>query len=216
MVIESRFSVPVPNWSIQKWILCSCCDPLPDKKVWIDADNPDTRYLTLSSARLLAKRIAVGLLEHGLRPGDRVLVFSGNNVVFPAVMLGIWMAGGVFTGANPSYVARELAYQLEDSGARIMLAASKSWEVALQAASMVGMDCGNVFAFDGSIPGLDQVKSIASTEPQHWTRLVASEEKGEMFVWDEPLDSSTTTCTLNYSSGTVCFTRAWQMMSTNS
>lgn len=203
MAIESRFSVPVPNCSIQKWIFGSCCDPLPDRKTWIDADNPNTQYLTLSSARLLAKRIAVGLLEHGLRPGDRVLVFSGNNVVFPVVMLGIWMAGGIFTGANPNFVPRELAYQLKDSGATIMLAATKSWKVAAQAAAMVGMGSGKVFTFDGSIPDLNDAENTTAAELQSWTRLVVSKEKGEKFVWDEPLDSSTATCTLNYSSGTV-------------
>lgn len=114
------------------------------------------------------------------------------------------MAGGVFTGANPSYVARELAYQLKDSGASIMLASSKSLEVALRAADMAGMDASSVFVFDDSIPGLNGAETVASAEPQHWTRLVASEERGQTFVWDEPRDSSATTCTLNYSSGTVC------------
>ena len=203
MVIESRFSVGIPNCSIQKWIFGSCSYPLPDRKAWIDADNPTTRYLTLSTGRLLAKRIAVGLREHGVQPGDRVLVLTGNSVVFPAIILGIWMAGGIFTAANPSYVARELAYQLKDSGARVMIAASASWDVAVQAAEMVAMEQGNMFVLDDTIPGLDETGRVTVAGTQHWTKLVASTEKGEAFVWDEPVNSKTATCTLNYSSGTV-------------
>jgi acyl-CoA synthetase (AMP-forming)/AMP-acid ligase II len=203
MVIKSRFSVGIPNCSIQKWIFGSCSDPLPDRKAWIDADNPTARYLTISSGRLLAKRIAVGLLEHGIQPGDRVLVLSGNSVVFPAVILGIWMAGGIFTAANPSYVARELAYQLKDSGATAMIATSTSWDVAVQAAGMVGMDPEDMFVLDDTIPGLDETERVTVAGTQHWTKLLASKEKGEAFVWEEPADSKTVTCTLNYSSGTV-------------
>jgi len=203
MVIESRFSVGIPNCSIQKWIFGSCSDPLPDRKAWIDADNPTTRYLTISGGRLLAKRIAVGLLEHGIQPGDRVLVLTGNSVVFPAIILGIWMAGGIFTAANPSYVARELAYQLKDSGARVMIATNTRWDVAVQAAGMVDMAQGDMFVLDDTIPGLDETERVTLAGTQHWTKLVASEEKGEAFVWEEPKDSKTVTCTLNYSSGTT-------------
>lgn len=204
MPIESRFSVPVPNCSIQSWILnTTTTGPLANEKAWIDADNPRTRYLTYSSAHLLAKRIAVGLIDHGVRPGDRVLVFSGNTILFPAIMLGIWMAGGVFTGANPGYVPRELAYQLKDSEARIMIAAEKCWDTAMRAVALAGMREEDVFALDDSIPGLDDESGWQFLEPQHWSQLLGSKEKGEAFRWGEPKDPTTTTCTLNYSSGTV-------------
>lgn len=215
MVIKSRFSTDVPNCSVQQWLFGSSSNPLPEKKAWIDADNPTTKFLTISSARLLAKRIAVGLLERGLQPGDRVLVFSGNNVVFPAIMLGVWMAGGIFTGANPSYVARELAFQLKDSGARFMLAADSSWGVAMDAAGVVGMASENIFVLDDTVPGGEDMAKMSLEEPQHWTRLLASREKAEAFEWTEPADSKTVTCALNYSSGTVCVYRWDNMPLTN-
>jgi acyl-CoA synthetase (AMP-forming)/AMP-acid ligase II len=139
MVLQSRFSISVPNCSIQKWIFGSSSGPLlhGDSKAWVDADNPDTRFLTFAVARQLAKRVAVGLIESGIQPGDRVLVISGNSIIFPAVMLGIWMAGAIFTGANPGLMTRELAYQLRDSEAKFMLAAEPCWDTALEAAGMV-------------------------------------------------------------------------------
>ena len=52
------------------------------------------------------RRFAAGLRKAGLQPGDRVLLFSGNSLFCPIVLLGIVMAGGIFTGANPGFVAR--------------------------------------------------------------------------------------------------------------
>lgn len=171
-----------------------------DSKAWIDADNPDTRFLTYSAARLLAKRVAAGLIKSGLQPGDRVLVISSNSVVFPAVMLGICMAGGIFTGANPGLMTRELAFQLRDSEAKLMLAAECCWDIAVEAGSMVGLAKDKIFLLDGNIPGLDPDRPVS---PQHWEMLLAPVDIAEGFEWEEPADSREATCTLNYSSGTV-------------
>ncbi|KAH7148520.1 hypothetical protein EDB81DRAFT_465225 [Dactylonectria macrodidyma] len=203
MPIKSRFSVPVPNCSIQQWVFGSPSGPLPDKKAWIDADRPETHFLTYTQGRLLAKRIAVGLIEDGVKPGDRVLLYSGNSIFFPAIAMGVWMAGAVFTGANHGYVARELAFQLKDSGACLMIAVESNFEAALEAASLVGMKHDRVFMFDSTLPDSAQVEKQPQGDSRHWTELIASETKGDEFVWVEPEDSKTVTCGLNYSSGTT-------------
>ncbi|KAI6784212.1 4-coumarate--CoA ligase-like-like protein [Emericellopsis cladophorae] len=204
MTIESRFSVTVPNCSVQQWLFGSPSGHLPDRKVWIDADHPATRFFTLVSARALAKRIAVGLRDAGLQPGDRVLVCAGSSVVFPVLMFGIWMAGGIFTGANPACTARELAYQLEDSGTKIMLASEKSWDTAVRASTDVAMASGDLYFFDEMIPDVDHnVNTQRQTEHRHWTRLVACPVAGDSFSWHEPGDAASETCCLNYSSGTT-------------
>lgn len=206
MVIESRFSISIPECSFPQWIFGSCSGPLPDRKAWIDAEDP-SRFVTFRSARLLAKRIAVGLVKHGLEPGDRVLVSAGNSIYFPPLMLGIWMAGGVFTGANPGYVSRELAHQLRDSQARIMIAAEASLGVALEAAKLAGVDSSNVFLFDSSAPDSNGALAAAAATArmglEHWTSLIAPVEEGDKFEWFEPADPKEALCTLNYSSGTV-------------
>jgi acyl-CoA synthetase (AMP-forming)/AMP-acid ligase II len=202
MPIESRFSASVPNCSIQQWIFGSPSGPLPDQKAFIDADNPEQRYFTYNQARLFAKRIAVGLISNGLQPGDRVLLFASNSLFFPTIVMGIWMAGGIFTGANPGYVTRELAHQLQDSEASFVVAAESGMEVALAAASQVGMKAPQVFLLDSTWPD-----SPIETQPRggsrHWTELIASKPEGERFEWTEPNDSNNSVCSLNYSSGTV-------------
>ncbi|KAH0442781.1 4-coumarate- ligase [Colletotrichum camelliae] len=203
MPIKSRWSEPIPNCSLQKWIFGSSSAPLTDRKAFYDADRPETHYLTFGDYRLVAKQIAIGLQKAGLKPGDRVLLFSGNNLFFPVIFLGVLMAGGIFTGANPTFVPRELAYQLKDSGAVFMVAAEGSLDTALAAAKEVQMPASNVFVFDTTIPGSSQPEKPARGGARHWTELIAPKAQAEKFEWVEPADARTTTCCLNYSSGTT-------------
>ncbi|KAF4809722.1 4-coumarate--CoA ligase-like 7 [Colletotrichum siamense] len=203
MPIKSRWSEPIPNCSLQKWIFGSSSAPLSDRKAFYDADRPETHYLTFADYRIVAKQIAIGLQKAGLKPGDRVLLFSGNNLFFPVIFIGVLMAGGIFTGANPTFVPRELAYQLKDSGAVFMVAAEGSLDTALAAAKEVQMPASNVFVFDTTIPGSSQPEKPARGGARHWTELIAPKAQAEKFEWIEPADARTTTCCLNYSSGTT-------------
>jgi len=203
MPIKSRWTVEVPNSSLQTWVFGSSSGGLSDGKAFIDPDRPTSHCLSFQEYRLVAKQIAVGLRDAGMKPGDRVLVFSGNNIFFPVVFMGIVMVGGIFTGANPSFVPRELAYQLKDSGAKFMIAAEYGIATAVQAAKQAGMSVENVFTFDTTLPGSSDVEKPALHGTRHWTELLALREQAAQFDWVEPSDTRTTTCCLNYSSGTM-------------
>ncbi|KAI0390153.1 acetyl-CoA synthetase-like protein [Xylariaceae sp. FL0594] len=213
MVIPSRWECPIPVCSLPKWVFGSSFDPLPDTPQFMDPEAPESRFITRAGHRLWSKRVALGLQRAGLKPGDRVLLFSGNNLFYPVVFMGVLMAGGIFTGANPSFVARELAYQLQDSGARILIAADASMEIAMAAAQEVGLPRSCVYSFDvtglglkgdgrGKGKGTEEVGK-ARLGSRHWTELLASEQDGEAFDWIEPAAPQETTCCLNYSSGTT-------------
>ncbi|CAI4215133.1 unnamed protein product [Parascedosporium putredinis] len=165
------------------------------------ASSPIVANHTSVPTRL--KQIAVGLQEAGLRLGDRVLIFSGNNIYFPVIFLGVLMAGGIVTGANPGFKPREIAHQLRDSGASFMVAAASNIQTATEGASEAGLPARNVFAFDTTIPGSASVEIPAAHGARHWTELLAPRERAEKFDWVEPADARTTTCCLNYSSGTT-------------
>ncbi|KAI2639025.1 acetyl-CoA synthetase-like protein [Hypomontagnella submonticulosa] len=201
MTISSRWSVPIPDGSLQKWVFGSSFGPLPDKPQFIDVDHPETHFITQSDFRLWSKRFALGLTRAGLKPGDRVLLFSGNSLFTPVVFMGIMMAGGIFSGANPSFVARELAYQLKDSGASFLIAADASMEIAVDAAAQAGLPKSRVFSFDTTV--LDAQLGKPRLGTQHWTSLLASKDDASKFDWVEPTDPKETVCALNYSSGTT-------------
>ena len=215
MTIPSRWTAPIPRCSLQQWIFGSACAPLrdPDRRIFIDPEQPDTNYLTMADHRLLSKRLALGLQKAGLKPGDRVLIFSGNNLFFPSLFLGVLMAGGIVSGANPTFVPRELAYQLKDSGSSFLFVAEQALGTALQAAKEVGLPKERVFVFGKS--DLPAPKLVGASYPtpggkgrvdgaRHWTELVAGNRAmAEGWSWEEPENSEETTCCLNYSSGTT-------------
>ncbi|KAK3065750.1 hypothetical protein LTS18_002437, partial [Coniosporium uncinatum] len=177
MPINSRWKVDIPNVSLTDYLFTSPTHPLPDKPVFYSAAQPD-HCLTFKSYRLWCQRFAAGLRKAGLQTGDRVLLFSGNTLFFPVVIHGAMMAGGVFTGANPTYVARELAYQLKDSEAKFLIVAEESIEVALEAAKSISFPTSHVFTFDdGSKTFQGTGKSIG--EVRHWSTLLEPPDVGE-------------------------------------
>ncbi|KAI9845170.1 MAG: hypothetical protein M1837_005055 [Sclerophora amabilis] len=202
MAIKSRWSAPVPVVSLPTYLFESSAGPLPTVPIWIDANRPDTHYFTMTTYREWAKRFAAGLTAAGLQPGDRVLLFSGNNIFFPVVILGVMMAGGIFTGANPGYNTRELAHQLSDSDPRFLLVAGEALDTGLEAAKIGKMGKDRVFTFDDAV---FDGKGQGRLGTRHWKHLIASPETGERFQWEEvsTLAGANRTAALNYSSGTT-------------
>lgn len=203
MPYKSRWQINVPNTHLASLLLTSPTAPLSQtKRCYLEAARPDTHYFTPHDFRLWSQRFAAGLRKAGLKPGDRVLLFSGNDLFFPVVFMGLIMAGGIFTGANPTYVARELAFQLEDSGAKFLICAAASLDTGIEAAQMAGMAREQVFVFDNAIY---DGKGQGQKGCPYWGELVASAEEGRGFTWQE-LNTpalADTTLALNYSSGTT-------------
>ncbi|KAK4153605.1 hypothetical protein C8A00DRAFT_15183 [Chaetomidium leptoderma] len=214
MTIASRWSVPIPRCSLQQWIFGSACGPVPNHKAFIDPENPETNFLTMGDYRLLAKRFALGLLEAGLKKGDRVLIFSGNSLIYPSVFLGVLMAGGIVSGANPTFVPRELAYQLKDSESSFLFVAEHAVKTAFEAAAEVGLPKDHIFVLGGSntLPTSQLAQSPSPTPgikgrvngARHWTELLTNNlARAATWSWEEPAHPEETTCCLNYSSGTT-------------
>jgi len=67
-------------------------------------------------------RVATLLREKGLQPGDRVGVMLPNVLEFPIAYYGVLRAGGVVVPMNVLLKRREIAFYLEDSGAKLLLA----------------------------------------------------------------------------------------------
>lgn len=203
MPYQSRWKIDVPNTHLASLLLKSPTAPLSTtQKCFIDADQSETHYFTPHSFRLWSQRFAAGLRKAGLQPGDRVLLFSGNNLFFPVVLLGVSMAGGIFTAANPTYVARELAFQLQDSGASFLLCAAASLDTGIEAAKFAGLSKDRIFVYDSAL--YDGAGSPQQGCP-YWGDLVLSTTEGQGFVWEDlnTPQLADKTIVLNYSSGTT-------------
>jgi 4-coumarate--CoA ligase len=208
MVIKSQWSFPVPQVSLPTFIFDSPTAELPKTPALISASEPEKYFLSVHDYRHYAQRLASGLRKSGLQPGDRVLLFSGNTLFFPSVIMGVVMAEGIFSGANPSYIARELAYQLKDSGARYLICAESSLDTGIAAAKEIGMSADRIFIFDDGVATFENRSVSKKTEYgtiRPWTDLLDTPEAGTAYSWPdlttpEELDR---VVALNYSSGTT-------------
>jgi long-chain acyl-CoA synthetase len=66
-------------------------------------------------------RLAAGLLESGLTPGQVVALQLPNLPQFPAAYFGVLKAGMVLMPLNPLLKAPEIAHHLADSAAAIVI-----------------------------------------------------------------------------------------------
>jgi len=79
--------------------------------------------LTFAQVEHASALLARSLQAAGLERGDRVALLLHNNLVYPVALAAILRAGMVGVTMNPLYTARELQYQLADSGASAMVTA---------------------------------------------------------------------------------------------
>lgn len=68
-----------------------------------------------------ARHMASYLQGLGLQAGDRVAVMLPNVPQLPVSVIGILRAGMVVVNVNPQFTPRELAFQLQDSGAKAIV-----------------------------------------------------------------------------------------------
>ncbi len=91
--------------------------------------SPDAPAIRLGEAELSygelddgSARLATLLREKGVRPGDRVGVMLPNVPEFPIAYYGVLRAGAIVVPMNVLLKRREIAFYLEDSGAKLLLA----------------------------------------------------------------------------------------------
>jgi acyl-CoA synthetase (AMP-forming)/AMP-acid ligase II len=84
-------------------------------------DTSCGRRLTYSEYGETVEALASGLVAAGLRPGEVVAIFLCNSWEFCSAYHATTLAGGIPTLLNPTYREREVRYQLENSGAALLI-----------------------------------------------------------------------------------------------
>ncbi|KAG0296912.1 hypothetical protein BGZ98_000776, partial [Dissophora globulifera] len=105
----------------------------PDSKV-ILVDATSKREITFGQWKRDTRRWATGLHNLGVKRGDVVALFSFNQVDYSITMFGPLVIGGTTTTVNAAYTADELAHQLKDSGASIIVTHPELLAVAIEGA----------------------------------------------------------------------------------
>ncbi|UCE09363.1 MAG: long-chain fatty acid--CoA ligase [Candidatus Thorarchaeota archaeon] len=86
------------------------------------------RRITYKEFKDIADRLATALVEMGVKKGDVVAMMIPNFPQFLFSFYGILKAGGIVTACSVLLTDRELAFQLNDSGAETIIA----WDTQLE------------------------------------------------------------------------------------
>jgi long-chain acyl-CoA synthetase len=165
-------------------ILTESAQSSPDRPVALFSGGQLT-YRQLDKA---SDRVAATLTAAGIKPGDPVAVQLPNIPQFLISYFGILKAGGIVVPLNVLLKAPEVAFHLEDSGARILIA----WQGVLPEA-----------AKGAEAVRLDQIYVVGHTEDSEvgvpFERLMAVEVPRYEMAIREPTD----TAVIIYTSGTT-------------
>jgi long-chain acyl-CoA synthetase len=115
--------------------LVESADMYPDRPA-LRCDGATTTFSELADNDA---RFAAYLGDRGLRPGDRVGVMLTNRPEFAMVFYGVLHAGAVVVPMDPLRSAREVAFCLTDTGARLLIFAPSCRAAAIAGALAAGV-----------------------------------------------------------------------------
>ena len=84
-------------------------------------DGVSGRTITFGELAEGVRRLAAGLSRRGIGKGDVVAIWAPNLPDYAIVFHAVSRLGAILTTANPVYTAEELAFQLGDAGARVLV-----------------------------------------------------------------------------------------------
>ena len=87
-------------------------------------DGSTSRVVTYGELREQVRRVAAGLAVLGIRKGHVVALCSPNSPEFAIVFHAVARLGAILTTMNPANTAHELAHQLVDSNATLLVSTS--------------------------------------------------------------------------------------------
>jgi long-chain acyl-CoA synthetase len=99
----------------------SACRKHAVKTAFIDTSYPAARRISYAEYGERVEQLARGLVGSGIAPGDRVAIFLPNSWEFAATYHAATLAVATPSPLNPSYKEREVRYQLECSGAKVLV-----------------------------------------------------------------------------------------------
>jgi len=126
----------------------SACERFASRTAIVDTSTSDAPLrISFGQYGELIHRLARRFIAAGIKPGDFVAIFLPNSWEFAAAYHAATLAGAAPTMLNPSYREREVRYQLENSGAKILIT---------DAPLIAGMD----------LSGLPDLKAVYSTRAE--------------------------------------------------
>jgi long-chain acyl-CoA synthetase len=115
-----------------------------------------------------ASRLATVLLEKGVKAGDRIPVVMSNCPEVLACFQAIWKIGAVITPTTPQLGAREIAYILQHSDAKIVITLPPLIDKIAQAKTLAP-NCKTIYTIgpieSGPVTATDLAPEIQAAKP---------------------------------------------------
>ncbi len=185
---------------------------------------PQQRRLNYRELQELADELARGLMSMGFGPGERIGIWSTNNIEWLLLQLAAARIGAVLVNINPAYRPRELAYALQRAGVQCLFLIP-----SFRSSNYVEMLCELVPELKNSEPGslrpesLPDLRRIVLYDPAEpmetqrpapgitlWTEVLAAADAvdpSELEAVTESLDMDDA-INIQFTSGTTGFPKA--------
>ena len=134
----------------------------PDKPAVIMASSGAVQ--TFAELDAAANQLSRVLYDAGLRPGDHVALCMENHPRYLEVLWGCHYAGLVYTACSSRLTSAELAYIINDCGARVFITSLYKAEQAVE----IVADTAAVelrLMLDGTADGYDSYESVVAAQP---------------------------------------------------
>ena len=168
---------------VQQYLL-NASKEWPSKVAVIDGD----REFTFSEINSHSDRLASALISMGVVKGDRVGLLAPNCAEFEIGFFGILKAGGIVTTINSGYREREIAHQLNNSGASILMVHDSLLDMVEAAQPLLK-----------HVPKIIAIQPDATDTSSFWGQIASAPTDAPVIE----IDPMTDLAALPYSSGTT-------------
>jgi long-chain acyl-CoA synthetase len=177
------------------------------------------KELTFQEVYEQALKLANYLVKLGLKKGDRVSIMLPNCPQSVISYYGVLLAGGIVVQTNPLYTERELEYQLNDSGATVLITLDTLYPKAVKVKAVTSLKHLIVTSIKDYLPFTKQLLypfmqkkqnqplvKIEERDDQHlFKNIIASTEAKEIEINIDPIEDI---ALLQYTGGTTGFPKA--------
>ena len=149
MTIPSPYpEVEIPDTGVYDYLFGELSDADADRVALVDA--PTGTELTYRDLITRIDAFAAGLAGRGIAVGDVVGLLAPNSSGFAVAFHGILRAGATATTINALFTAKDIATQLTDAHATMLITVSALLPQAAEGAAHAGLSPSEVVVLDGT------------------------------------------------------------------
>ncbi|XP_050435536.1 medium-chain acyl-CoA ligase ACSF2, mitochondrial-like isoform X3 [Adelges cooleyi] len=110
---------PLTNMTVGQ-LVDMAAETYPDREAIVSVQQ--NRRITFLELKNEVDELAAGLLEMGMKPGDRLCIMGSNSVEWEITLLAAIKADLIAVNINPLYLSRELYHCLDKVDAKMLIA----------------------------------------------------------------------------------------------